>query len=86
MGLNAQASDNIGRDGGIYLTCLQQTLLLDMPQLRVSGAGALNLATKIHQHDFDPDLYGSGPISIQVRGVVKIEFLNRGKAGKPVGA
>jgi hypothetical protein len=30
LGLNAQASNNIGRNGGIHLTSLQQALLYDL--------------------------------------------------------
>ena len=50
MGFNAQALNNIEWSRGIYLTSLQWALLFDMPQLRVSGADALNLATEVYQH------------------------------------
>jgi hypothetical protein len=42
--------NNIEWSRGIYLTSLQWALLFDMPQLRVSGADALNLATEVYQH------------------------------------
>jgi hypothetical protein len=57
-------------------------LLFNVPQLGVSGAGALNLTTEIHQHDFDPDLYGGGSVRIKVRSIVKIKLLNRGGSEK----